>query len=248
MEKRGSMNISRARHIGSRHREVGENNQDYVAVKRIRKDIAVAVLADGAGSKRHGGKTAEYLVKCVEEYCVDNACKDEFLHNITSNMFTYVNKKILNMIKDEKGLLEDYGSTMIFVVVCEGKYVAGHIGDGVILFNNLSDFKVLSLPDNGEYINQTYFVPTEIDQSHFRLYEGELKDEFCFILASDGIAGTLFDQADNRVSSACEQIYRWCKKYSSDECNRILKENLVKVFDKYSDDDKSIAIICDSID
>ena len=78
------------------------------------------------------------------------------------------------------------------------------------------------------------------------MYQGVLEKEFCFILTSDGISGTLYNQIDNQVSCVCQQFYQLCKSYDSKECDEILKENLVKVFDKYSDDDKSIALLCDS--
>lgn len=239
------MNISNAKYVGRLHRENNMLNQDYVLTRRISDNVSIAVLADGVGSKKYAGKTAEHIINSVEKYCIDNASRDDFVDILKTEIFSYVNDSLFSLIQDIAVSSEDCGSTMLFVVVCEGKYVAGHIGDGIILYRNLSGFKVLSEPDNGKFINQTYFLPTKLYQEHFRLYDGEVDKEFCFIIASDGISGTLYNQVDNQVSRACEQMYQWCKMYSSEECNSILEDNLAKVFDKYTDDDKSIAIICD---
>lgn len=239
------MNISSAKYIGKIHKQMNLNNQDYVLVRNFSDEISLAVLADGAGSKNNGGETAEYIIKCVEKYCMDNFEQDDFIDILKSEIYSYVNEKLYNMIEEKNASCEDYGSTMLFVVIYDEKYVVGHIGDGIILYKGIDEFSVLSLPENGKYLNQTYFVPSEENKEHFRLYEGTLEEEFCFILASDGISGTLYNQLDNQISNVCKQMYHWCKSYSEEECNKILEANLIEVFDKYTDDDKSIAIICD---
>ncbi len=239
------MYITKAKCTGKLHREKGIENQDYVLVSHIAENISIAVLADGAGSKRYGGKTASCITKYVEEYCREHADREDFLDAVKDGLFSYVNDKLINTIQEENSLISDYGATMLFVVICDHKYVAGHMGDGVILCKNAAAFEVLSLPDNGEYINQTYFVPTKAGKERFRLYQGDLGEKFCFILTSDGVSGTLYNQLDNKVSDVCELMYLWCKKYTAEECDELLEDNLIKVFHKYSDDDKSIAIICD---
>lgn len=241
------MNISKAKCTGKLHRENGMENQDYVLVRSIVENISIAVLADGAGSKKKGGLTASHIVKCVEQFCVEHAGCQEFLDVVKDNLFSYVNDTLMGVIQEDNSIIDEFGSTMLFVIVCDQRYVAGHMGDGIILCKNSSGFEVLSLPDNGEYINQTYFVPTINNTNRFRLYEGTLEEEFCFILTSDGISGTLYNQVDRQVSPVCDKMYQWCKQYNSEECDEILEENLVEVFDKYNDDDKSIAIICDDM-
>lgn len=241
------MNISKAKCTGKSHREFAVPNEDFVLAKHITTDVSMAVLADGAGSKKYGGLTAEYLVGCVEQYCRENAKRPDFLNGVKFELFRFVNEKIISMIQETNSVMDDYGSTMVFVIVCDDKYVAGHVGDGAILYKTQSEFEVLSLPENGEYINQTYFLPTIEKESHFRMYEGRLEKEFCFVLTSDGLSGTLYNPVNNQVSHVCEQIYQWCQKYSEEECDKILEDNLVEVFDKYSDDDKSIAVVCNSM-
>lgn len=240
------MKVSKAKHIGKLHIEKNLSNEDYVLAQKIAPNIAVVVVADGAGSKKYGGVTADYITREVVQYCVDNADREDFLCLLKDELYPYVNRCLFDRIQKSDARIEDYGATMLFAVVCGNKYVAGHVGDGVILLKNGNGFEVLSLPENGEYINQTYFLPTIAQMEHFRMYEGELEKEFCFILTSDGISGTLYDPIEKQVSCACEQLYQWCKKYDADICDVILKENLEKVFDKYSDDDKSIAILCDN--
>ncbi|MBO5389684.1 MAG: protein phosphatase 2C domain-containing protein, partial [Lachnospiraceae bacterium] len=206
------MNISKAKCTGKFHRENGIPNQDYVLVSHIAENISIAVLADGAGSKKYGGQTAGYIMKYVEQYCRDYADCEDFLDVVKDGLFSYVNDKLIGKVQEEGAAIDAYGATMLFAIVCDYKYVAGHMGDGVILCKNASPFQVLSLPDNGEYINQTYFIPTITDKDRFRIYEGELGEEFCFILTSDGMSGTLYNQLDNQVSPVCEKMYQWCKK------------------------------------
>lgn len=240
------MNVSSAKYASKSHRDKAVINQDYVIARNINDKVSVAVLSDGAGSKRYGGATAEYIVKCVEKYCLDNANREDLDECIKKELFSVVNDGLISLVHNSGEVIEHYGATMLFVIICNHKYIAGHIGDGVILYRGGSSFCVLSKPDNGEYINQTYFLPTKTQQEHFRVYEGKVEKKFCFILASDGLSGTLYDQVESKISNACEQMYLWCKFYDHEKCEKILEENLVEVFDKYTDDDKSIAIICDS--
>lgn len=242
------MKMSKAKHTGKLHIEKNRPNEDYVLAQKITPNIAVVVVADGAGSKRYGGATADCITRQVVKFCIENADRDDFIVLTKSEIYSYVNKSLFDMIKKNDARIEDHGATMMFAIVCDTKYVAGHVGDGAIFLKNGKSFDVLSLPENGEFINQTYFLPAVAQMEHFRMYEGELEKEFCFILTSDGISGTLYNPTDNQVSCACEQLYQWCKVYDADICDEILKENLEKVFDRYSDDDKSIAILCDGLD
>ena len=151
------MNVSKAKYAGKKHRENKETNEDHVLAQQITKNVSVVVVADGAGSKKHGGATADCITKYVVQYCTENANREDFLDCVMSGLFSYVNRNLLNMIQEADGQIDDYGATMLFAIVCGNRYFAGHIGDGVILLKNGIDFKVLSLPENGEYINQTYF-------------------------------------------------------------------------------------------
>ena len=61
--------------------------------------------------------------------------------------------------------------TLLFVSIKNNKYIAGHIGDGIIgIIDEKGDAIVLSEPENGEFANTTYFTTSENYKYHLRLY------------------------------------------------------------------------------
>jgi hypothetical protein len=139
--------------------------------------------------------------------------------------------------------LDSLASTLLFVAYKEGRYVAGHLGDGIICIKQGPEARLLSAPENGEYANSTYFVTDKNALTHFRLYTGIAEDGFGAILMSDGTAESLYERSTGRIGSAAQRILEWSEALSSKRMEAVLLGNLRQVFSQKSSDDCSIAVM-----
>ena len=109
----------------------------------------------------------------------------------------------------------DLASTLLFVAHKAGRFVAGHIGDGVIAQLEADGAPVtLSYPDNGEFANSTVFVtdPSALDK--FRLFHGESDPNLIgFALMSDGCAESLYDKKTGRPATAIAKLLAWNRSF-----------------------------------
>ena len=199
------------------------------------QDLAAVVLADGAGSRKRAKESAECAVHTLLDYL-----RTRPLEKVTRKELW----KTLCAAQKNTGLApEDLGTTLVFAAAREGEYLAGHIGDGVILSGRKGSFQVLSGPENGRYINETCLLP-DCGIKHFRLYRGNFggSGSDSFLLATDGAGGILYDR-DGRGAEVCRLIDEANREDGREECSAWLLENLEDIFSQYSSDDKSLAVL-----
>ena len=144
-----------------RHKKLKEN-QDYFSFVEV-SDVAILICADGAGSTKHGALGSEFisrkLIKGLSSE-TNNLSEESFRSKIleTVNYSRTVLTRYSQMLSDDI-FLKDFASTIITIVITSNKVFIAHLGDGAAIF--LDDQNKLvnsSMPENGEYINQTYFL------------------------------------------------------------------------------------------
>lgn len=239
--------IAGARQVGRSHRSTLTPCQDQVIVRSIDGAACIA-LADGAGSKSRsetGAKLAcKYTVSIVLE-------KFDFLYEqIQSNpevavetMLTPIVAALHRYIRRKKETIDCLASTLLFVAYKDGRYIAGHVGDGAIGIRVNGVVSTLSTPENGEYANTTYFLTDDGAARHFRVYSGEASPGFGAIVMSDGTAESLFDRSANRLGVAADRMMDWSDRLPTKKMSKVLNLNLEQVFSKKSADDCSIAVM-----
>lgn len=220
---------------GAFHRVRGVPCQDAVGTWRSEDGhLAVVVAADGAGSRKFAKESAEAAVKSVIELFRD-----------TGNVGLSDEETISALFRGQDALRlpkEDLGTTLLFAAVKDGEYLAGHIGDGVILKRENGAFSAFSEPENGEFSYLTFFLPTS-DSKHLRLYRGAVSPGASFLLATDGVSGALFDMEAGTAAPACEKIDTANRSLPRKEFLKLLSDALQGVFAEISRDDKSIAVL-----
>jgi len=235
----------------------------------------VITLADGAGSC----SKSEIGAEIVTQYVADFLCTN--FDNIFQKEETIISKTILEGIS--KSLSQkaktlnltvlDLSSTLLFVGVKDNRYLAGHIGDGLIGCFDGKDIKTLSYPENGEFSNQTYFATKDNAINHFRIYKADKNNYLAyypigsqksikknmlitsdikklnningFILMSDGSYDCLYDKNENRLTDANMTIFSWLQDGNNtiDEVEKALKDNIESKFLKKTHDDCSINLL-----
>ena len=212
-----------------------ENKECQDIVKAFSNDeLSAIVLCDGAGSKEYGTKAADTVANCTIDFIANN-----FQNFDPVRFVDTINNKLEGLDLNEKNA----GTTLMFVAANKNKYIAGHLGDGVILKGNKKGFNLLSAPENGHIVNITYFLPSEHADEHFRMQSGAIKEQTAFILSSDGASDFLYDPKNGVGYNACNIFYQWAQEKTKAECESNIQEALQTELAKYTSDDMSIALL-----
>ena len=207
-------------------------------------------MADGAGSSSHSQVGAEYTVNAVLPFVQDKF--NDFFANPAGageRIVEFLLRGLSETAEHNGLLLHDMACTLLFVYMQRKKktmqYLAGHIGDGVIISEQGNKMKVLSYPARGEYANTTIFLTSKNSMANLRIYCGVMITPAGFIIMSDGAAESLYvnkSRTPNQVY--CQQIFNWCKKYPQKKISKALLMNLEKgVFREVSSDDCSLSVL-----
>lgn len=146
-------------------------------------------------------------------------------------------------VRRKKYGIEDLACTLLFAAYKDGHVLAGHLGDGVIGIQDGTEVRVLSLPENGEYANSTFFVTDKGALSHLRIYQFDLTGSVSLMLMSDGTAESLFDRSTEDLAPAVATMFSWARKLPTKKMSEVLTQNLEQIFRAKTTDDCSIVIL-----
>jgi hypothetical protein len=130
-----------------------------------------------------------------------------------------------------------------FACVKDNKYIAGHIGDGILACLKNGELVILSPPDNGEFINETFFITSDSYKDRFRLFKGKLNDIEGFAMMTDGTCESLFNKKEKQVAPIVLTLFGWLDNYPMQEVNAALKENFENLIKKKTTDDCSFGML-----
>jgi hypothetical protein len=233
--------------VGRSHIATSTPCQDYVAARNSR-GVGCVALADGAGSRAHSELGAQEAVKATLRILSRDF--DELYTLASSDNFSVASRVIAAchraLKKKAQTLSVDIGTlacTLMFAAHKNGRYLAGHLGDGIIAMETSPGVvEVLSRPDNGEFANTTVFV-TELDAaSRFRIYAGA-HSASAFAVMSDGTAESLYMRSSGQPAQALQKLLQWNRELSKTKMQNILGANLEQVFAKKTTDDCSIGLL-----
>ncbi|MEH7235761.1 PP2C family serine/threonine-protein phosphatase [Bacillus sp. JJ1562] len=218
--------------------------QDYTFCVQT-QDMTILVLADGAGSAPSSHMGAEMVVHKMI-HILQNHFEEMFYEDDQQ----LLRKRIIGILLNElegienfSGNIKEYASTLLYVAIKDDRYLAGHIGDGVIgLQVTEGNFKVLSNPENGLFANTTYFITSDEAWKYLRLYKGETEGKTGFILMSDGTADSLFNKQAQGFAPAIPRMLDWLRNYPNKKIAEVLETNLDSVIKQQTQDDCSIAL------
>ena len=197
---------------GRDHIEAGVVCQDNVAKARANGVYAIA-LSDGGGSRKYSQIGSEHATRAavgllterfeelyerlvqVREGGPKASAK---LHALRLTILDHVLNALRAQVSAERTML-DFGCTLQFAAVKDGRYLVGHVGDGVMAAlyqRGLSRrVEVLSHPENGDGPNVTFFITDHNAAEHLRLACGECRQLEGILMMSDGPEEVLYDAA-----------------------------------------------------
>ena len=201
--------IHHDRTVGSSHEEKNQPCQDNAtsATSEDKKWHAVCI-SDGAGSSKHAEISSKIVSEAFCESLIQIAVQiDE------NGPGSWINDKIIyellelrKKIKADTGAaeLDDYHATLVALLMGESASIAVQIGDGAIFAGEtglnaagqtcINSKVFLSLPENGEYKNETYFITEPHWIKHIRITVFGKIDWFA--MGTDGGIETLCDREE----------------------------------------------------
>lgn len=212
--------------------------------------MACIALADGAGSRAKSEVGAEVVVRTTlrllsaqfdEIYAMCVAAEESARRHIHDRLLESLRRAASRHGCDVRAL----ASTLLFVAHKGDRFLAGHIGDGLIAqIDEGGTPQTLSPPDNGEFANTTVFVPDPTAVERFRLfYGGPERSASGYVVMSDGCAESLYDKRTGNPAPAISKLLSWNHELSRKKMDGILGANLQQAFSKKSADDCSLALL-----
>lgn len=139
---------------------------------------------------------------------------------------------------------KETASTLLFVAVNNNKFICGHLGDGIIgTIDNENNAIALSLPENGEFTNSTYFTTSKNYLYHLRIAKGCVDNIQTFFIMSDGSAECLFHKNSKQMAKAVILFNDWLKQYKKEEVAKAICDNMKEIFTRYTNDDCSLSML-----
>jgi len=167
--------IYAAASIGSSHIEAGTPCQDAFAHALV-GDTLLGVVCDGAGSRAlsHIGAQAVssgVVARLQQLEGADaplSALPEAEFARAVGDAVAQVREALQKEAGDNGVELSAYSCTLVGAVATAQGGRFFHIGDGLAVAEHADAPSVVSLPENGEYANETYFVSGEQWREHLR--------------------------------------------------------------------------------
>lgn len=269
--------MAAAKCVGRSHVKSGTPCQDSVWTESFTNGITVIALADGAGSSKFSHYGSSFVTRKAVELVGEHFCEalgaypafDEFKCKLIQQLqleLLQLAETGIDFQEQERtryGLpgredlslvpcsVKDLSCTLLIVAVKGNQYIAIHLGDGVIgaevELRGERRMNAISVPDNGEFANETHFITSRDARSLARGSIGKLdspgKKTTGFILMSDGPESALFVKRGRTLASACHKLIAANRELSSEEMNDQLEATLENVVAQKTSDDCSIALL-----
>ena len=174
-----------------------------------RGGVQALCLADGAGSASHSQFGAQAVVEegcaALVEQFAGYAASDDGVQ-VKVDLLGRLATKVAQVAERHAVLPDSLASTFLCVAVSGTRFLGAHVGDGVVGYLKDGELKVISAPDNTEFVNQTTFVTSARALESMRLVRGSLDGVSGFILMSDGTAESLYNPRSGELAAACSKL------------------------------------------
>ena len=244
--------------VGSSHIESGSPCQDAHVVREIKaNEWLVAVVCDGAGSASRSDEGAQYVANFVaDEFCRLADLFDSRPPGSWINDFLL--ERILELRAELKSLagkddIQELNCTLVACLVGPDGGFSLHIGDGNLVggytekdHNPPTRNLYHSLPENGEYANETFFITENHWVKHIRLTSLPPLD--WVLCLSDGGAALAMEGEKTLKDKFLIPVINDVFKHEDSESRLALLEKYLKdpKADSVTSDDKTMVVACKS--
>jgi len=194
---------------GTSHIKSGRGCDDAHAYRQQENGTLLIAVADGAGSAAHSAKGATKAVQTAlhaAETMLAQQIKpeDEDQWRVALDwIFMTVRAKLVELTEDGEGQpgrlpLREFATTLLFAIVTPQEIAIAQIGDGAVVVQDVDgNLQSLTLPDHGEYINETTFVTNSDYLKHVQYTILPQRGIQSIALLTDGLQMLALDLATN---------------------------------------------------
>lgn len=208
----------------------------------LEKNVAIAVVSDGAGSatySHHGAKTA---VACAARVLTRTAPWTDV---------DAVRRELLNTCRDqlaekaaELGCNQSQlACTILFAAVQDGDAVMGNLGDGVVAAYEGDKVSRISTQTKGEFVNETVFITTKAADQHLEIHRLDATKCDGFVLLTDGGAESLYLRQAGTMAPAVAKMLRWLEENTSSSVGNALLNSALPMLTARTTDDCTVALL-----
>jgi len=228
--------------VGSGHSRLNMPCQDFIFTLNQER-VNVIALADGAGSASHSIFGAQAACKVSAKWIAKHF--DKFYYktdSLAKNLDKILLRKFKALAKENNVSIKQLQSTLQIVALKKNRFISIHIGDGVIGCVRDNKLEVISEPNNGEFVNETYFIGGKLTPEQVHVTKGLLSDVDGFVLMSDGSAQSLYNKKEKQISNVVREMLHWFEMHDPSDVQEAILENLRDVISKKTQDDCSLAL------
>lgn len=227
---------------GRAHEATGTPCQDVCAVG-VGETRAWLALADGAGSCAQALHGARAVVACANAFLWRNRARLG-RPEARQALWETLRQALADEAESRACAVKDLGSTFLTVQVWSGRFVAFHLGDGVIgCLRADGTLETVSAPENGDFCNQTWLTTSADAPAHLRMVEGPLGDIVAFFALSDGAAEALWRPEGGRFAPALRILADYLRDSGTSAARQLLRTFLSEDVRARTDDDASFALL-----
>lgn len=229
---------------GRSHKQHAEPGQDR-AMASFSDGFAIIALADGAGSAKQSHLGANSVVASVMDFVRKQRAEvfSQDLESLKDAILERIDRALRDLSMIKAAPISEFSSTIMFAATHGDSFFAGHLGDGVIIYERDGKSGPLTLPSKGEHANETVFTTSPQAKLSLNLTRGALTGITSFALMSDGSAEVLFGRRDQVVAPALKAMWSWLDRASPNDVSDALKQNLQDVLVPKVMDDCSLAVL-----
>ncbi|MBD2138566.1 protein phosphatase 2C domain-containing protein [Anabaena sp. FACHB-1237] len=150
---------------GTSHVKNQQLCQDAHHWQVLNNNMLLVATADGAGSANLGKVGAMIAVETAiahlakQHFSPDQLQHDDFITDLLNDTIAVSQKAIADEAMTGNHQLHDLATTLIIMIATPNLVAVGQIGDGVaVAKNNIGELFALTMPNSGEYINETIFL------------------------------------------------------------------------------------------
>lgn len=228
-------------YTGQYHQMEGSPCQDKIALHQTR-EVLCAALSDGAGSRPDSGLGAA----CVTRHVSQLLCSqfDMLWTMEPDSLANLLVQSCQTQLAQEDPLLDALACTLLFFAGHQdGRYLAGHLGDGVQILVQGDQLSVFSPPENGDALNETFFITEDRAAEHLRLRRGHWVASGALLLMSDGMSASLYQQETGQPAPGCRTLAKWLRQKDETTMDQVLFDNMDRLFSRHSPDDLSLVLL-----
>jgi hypothetical protein len=189
--------------VGSGHVAVGRGCEDAHAFRVLDDRTVCLAVADGAGSARYAAEASKLVVQTALSECaalagqVADADGPEVWESALKDLFRATRRDLETLAREHAGLdpsdelprraLHDYATTLLVAIARQDRIVAAQVGDGATVILVDGGIEALTVPDHGEYINESTFLTSSDYLEHAQVVIHEHPSIHGVALLSDGL-------------------------------------------------------------